>query len=200
MATDVTAVSPLSPSPVVYEVEYPESLSRLLIFVKWLLALPHFIVLYALSIAASIAWLISFFVILFTGKYPEGMFNFMVGFFRWSANVSAYTGLLRDEYPPFSLDAGAYPVTVDIQYPAEGLNRWLVLIKWLLIIPNIIVLAFVFIAVFLTQVIAWFAILFTGKYPRGLFDFAVGAYRWNQRANAYMYFLRDEYPPFGLER
>lgn len=198
MAIDSTSIQPYSPAPVTYEVQYPESLSRLLIFVKWLLAIPHFIILYALGIAAAVVWVIAFFAILFTAKFPEGMFKFMVGYFRWSANVTAYVGLMRDEYPPFSLDAGLYPVTVDIAYP-EGLNRWLVLIKWLLIIPQILVIMFVFIAVYITEVIAWFAILFTGKYPRGLFDFAVGAYRWNQRINAYVYFMRDEYPPFSLD-
>ena len=197
MATDSTSVQPYGPGSVTYDVQYPESLSRLLIFVKWLLAIPHFIVLYALGIAAAVAWILAFFAILFTGKFPEGMFKFMVGYFRWTANVTAYVGLLRDEYPPFSLDAGQYPVTVDIAYP-EGLNRWLVLIKWLLIIPQLFVIVFIFIAVYISEIIAWFAILFTGKYPRGLFDFAVGAYRWNQRINAYVYFMRDEYPPFSL--
>lgn len=198
MAIDSTSVQPHNAAPVTYDVQYPESLSRLLIFVKWLLAIPHFIILYALGIAAFVVWVIAFFAILVTGKFPEGMFKFMVGYFRWSANVTAYVGLLRDEYPPFSLDAGQYPVTVDIAYP-EGLTRWLVLIKWLLIIPHILVIMFVFIAVYITEIIAWFAILFTGKYPRGLFDFAVGAYRWNQRINAYSYFMRDEYPPFSLQ-
>jgi hypothetical protein len=197
MAVDSTQNFATSDSPVIYEVQYPESLSRLLIFVKWLLVIPHLIILYALGIAASIVWVISFFMILFTGKYPEGMFKFMVGFFRWSANVTAYVGLLRDEYPPFSLDAGLYPVTVDIAYPTS-LNRWLVLIKWLLVIPNLIVLMFVLLAAYIVEFIAWFAILFTGKFPEGMFKFVVGAFRWNQRLNAYSYFMRDEYPPFSL--
>ncbi len=198
MAIDSTSVQAYGSAPVTYDVQYPESLSRLLIFVKWLLAIPHFIILYALGIAAGVVWFIGFFAILFTGKFPEGMFKFMVGYFRWTANVTAYVGLMRDEYPPFSLDAGLYPVTVDIAYP-ESLNRWLVLIKWLLIIPQIFVIVFIFIAVYITEIIAWFAILFTGRYPRGLFNFAVGASRWNQRINAYIYFMRDEYPPFSLE-
>ena len=90
----------------------------------------------------------------------------MPGYLRWSANVSAYVYLMRDEYPPFTLDAGKYPVTLEIEYPQE-LNRWLVLIKWLLAIPHFIVLFFLFIAWMVVTLIAFFAILFTKKYPTG---------------------------------
>jgi hypothetical protein len=184
--------------PLRFEVEYPESLSRLLIFVKWLLAIPHFFILYALGIFTSILVLFAFFAILFTKKFPRGMFDFVVNIGRWNANVSAYYGLLRDEYPPFSWDAGEYPVQYEVDYPDE-LNRWLPLVKWLLVIPHVIVLMFLFIAAFVIWIIAWFAILFTGKFPRGMFDFVVGVTRWQYRVNAYLYLQRDEYPPFSLQ-
>jgi hypothetical protein len=183
--------------PLVFDVEYPERLSRWLIFVKWLLAIPHLIILYALMAVAEIITVIAWFAILFTGRYPKGMFDFVVGILRWDHNVTAYVALLRDDYPPFSLSAGQYPVTYDVEYP-ERLSRLLIFFKWLLVIPNLIVLALVGIAYFVTLIIAWFAILFTGRYPEGLFRFAVGTIRWSARVNAYMWLLRDEYPPFGL--
>ncbi len=97
---EMTATS----SPLTYDVEYPEELSRWLIFVKWLLAIPHIIILYALGIAASVVTFIAWFAILFTGRYPQGLYGFAVGYMRWSLRVQAYVLLMRDEYPPFSLD------------------------------------------------------------------------------------------------
>jgi len=185
--------------PLRFDVEYPEELSRWLIFVKWLLAIPHFIILWALAIAAGVMGFIAFFAILFTKRYPRGLFDFVVNVNRWSANVDAYTGLLRDEYPPFSWEPGQYAVTYEVDYPEE-LNRWLPLIKWwLLAIPHYIVLFFLGIAAFVVWVIAFFAILFTKRFPRGLFDFIVGVTRWECRVNAYAGLLRDEYPPFSLK-
>ncbi len=183
--------------PMRYDVEYSEELSRWLIFVKWLLAIPQFIILYALGIASSVITFIAFFAILFTKRYPRGLFDFVVNVNRWNANVLAYYGLFRDEYPPFSWEPGQYPVTYEVNYPEE-LNRWLPLIKWLLAIPHYIVLFFLFIAAFVAWVIAWFAILFTKRFPRGLFDFIVGVVRWQYRVNVYVNLMRDEYPPFSL--
>jgi hypothetical protein len=183
--------------PLRYDVEYPEELSRWLIFVKWLLAIPHFIILYALSVAAEVISFIAFFAILFTKRYPRGLFDFVVNVNRWNANVGAYYGLFRDEYPPFSWEPGKYAVTYEVDYP-EQLNRWLIFVKWLLAIPHYIVLLFLFIGAFVAWVIAWFAILFTKRFPRGLFNFIVGVTRWQYRVNAYTGLLRDEYPPFSL--
>src|SRR3990172_11276123 len=92
--------------PLRFDVEYPEKLSRWLIFVKWLLAFPHFLILYALSGVASVITFIAWFAILFTKRYPRGLFDLVVNIYRWGANVGAYTGLFRDEYPPFSWEAG----------------------------------------------------------------------------------------------
>ena len=183
--------------PLVFDVEYPEKLSRWLIFVKWLLAIPHWIILYALLAVAQAITFVAWFAILFTGRYPKGLFDFVVGIYRWEYNVYAYVLFLRDDYPPFSLSAGQYPLTFDIEYP-ERLSRLLIFVKWLLIIPNIIVLLFVGIVYWITLVIAWFAILFTARYPRALFNYGVGVHRWAARVNAYNALLRDEYPPFSL--
>ena len=106
--------------------------------------------------------------------------------------------LLRDEHPPFSWEEGKYAVTFQVDHP-ERLSRLLIFVKWLLIIPHIIVLYLLLLAWMVTVVIAWFAILFTGRYPEGLFNFAVGVFRWSMRINVYYYLLRDEYPPFSLK-
>jgi hypothetical protein len=183
--------------PLTFEVEYPEQLSRWLIFVKWLLAIPHVVILYVLSMAVSVVTFIAFFAILFTKRYPQELFRFAVNVNRWSANLTAYVYLMRDEYPPFSWEAGRYPVTYDVEYP-EGLSRWLIFVKWLLAVPHIIILSFLYVGLFLALVAAWFAILFTKRFPESLFRFAVGVYRWNLRVNAYANLLRDDYPPFRM--
>jgi hypothetical protein len=184
--------------PLTYDVEYPDGLSRWLIFVKWLLAIPHLFIVYLLGIASSLVTLIAFFAILFTKRYPQGLFDFVVNVNRWNANVTAYIFLLRDEYPPFSWDGSLYPVTYDVRYPEE-LSRWLIFVKWLLIIPHIIILAFLIIGMMLAMVAAWFAILFTARFPESLFRFMVGVNRWQLRMNAYNNFMCDEYPPFSME-
>jgi hypothetical protein len=184
--------------PLRYDVEYPERLSRWKIFVKWLLAFPHVLIVGALGTVAYVMIFIAWFAILFTGRYPEGLFNFVVGVYRWNANVNAYTSLLRDEYPPFTMEAGRYPVTFEVDYPGR-LSRWLIFVKWLLAIPNVIVLMVLGLAYYVTLIIAWFAILFTARYPEGLFRFGVGVQRWSLRVSAYAFYLfTDKYPPFSL--
>jgi hypothetical protein len=183
--------------PLTYDVAYPQQLSRGLIFVKWLLLIPHGLILNVLNGVQSVIALIAFFAIFFTRRFPRGLFDFMVGISRWNANVGAYILLMRDEYPPFDLAAGKYPVTFELAYP-EVLARWLVLVKWLLLFPHYLVLAVLWMAFFVVLIVAWFAILFTAKFPRGLFDFQVGVLRWSYRVTAYFYLMRDEYPPFTL--
>jgi hypothetical protein len=184
--------------PLRLDVQYPDQLNRWLVLVKWLLAVPHILIVYALVNVASVIHLIAFFAILFTTKYPQPLFEFVVNIYRWQANLYAYLGLMRDEYPPFSWEPGQYPVTFEVDYPQE-LNRWLPLVKWLLAVPHYVVLFFLGIAALAVWVIAFFAILFTATYPRGMFDFIVGVLRWGNRVNAYVYFMRDEYPPFSLK-
>ena len=195
--SDETTAAAAAGYPLRYDVEYPEELSRWLIFVKWLLVIPHTIILYALSVAAGVMGFIAFFAILFTKRYPRGLFDFVVNVNRWNANVMAYQMLFRDEYPPFSWEPGEYAVTYEVDYPEE-MNRWLPLVKWLLAIPHVIVLLFLFIGAYVALMIAFFAILFTKRFPRGLFDFIVGVHRWNYRVSVYTNLQRDEYPPFSL--
>ena len=183
--------------PMTYDVEYPAELSRWLIFVKWLLVIPHIIILYALGLAAGVALFVAWFAILFTRRFPRGLFDFVVNVNRWGINVMAYVFLMRDEYPPFSWEKGKYPVTYDVEYP-EQLSRWLIFVKWLLILPHVLVIYFLFLAYEVTALIAWFAILFTKRYPEGLFRFGVGVFRWVNRINVYSNLLRDKYPPFSL--
>ena len=200
MATTMDAAMaqpPPSPHPVQLDVQYPEQLSRLLIFVKWLLAIPHAIILYFLGAVFGVTTLIAFFAILFTKKYPDGLFKFGLGYERWNMNVAAYLGLMRDEYPPFSLDGGQYPVRFDVEYPPE-MNRWLPLVKWLLAIPHYFVLAVFAIAWALLLIVVWFTILITGKYPRTWFDFSAGFLRYAQRVSLYLYLMTDVYPPFSM--
>lgn len=185
------------PHPVVFDVEYPKRLSRLLIFVKWLLIIPQVIVVYLLLAAFGVLTFIAWFAILFTGRYPRGFFEFSSGVMRWSANVFAYFALLRDEYPPFSWEPGEYPLTLAIPM-ADRQSRFRLFIRWFAIIPNMLAFYFVQVAWFVTSFIAWWSILFTGRYPRGLFKFNVGVMRWWVRQASYAYLLRDEYPPYSI--
>ncbi len=115
----------------------------------------------------------------------------------WRARAVAYMALLRDDYPPFG--EGAYPVTYNVAYPDMPRNKWSVGLRIFYVIPHIVVLLFVGIAWFITAVIAWFAILFTGSYPASLYPFAIGYLRWSLRVESYLLLMRDEYPPFSLD-
>ena len=190
------AASTMSEYPVAFDVAYPESPNRWLILVRWLLALPHYLVLSLLGILASLVWVVSFFTILIARGYPDPLYRFMVGVSRWSVNVTAYV-LFLDRYPPFSMEEGAYEgVTFAVERP--DFNRWLVLVKWLLVIPHAIVLGVLAVIAKVAVVPLALGVLVLGRYPRPLFDFFVGVGRWNARVNAYMTFLVDRYPPFSL--
>ena len=179
-----------------FDVAYPDQLSRLLIFVKWLLIIPHLVVLYFLGIASAVVTIIAFFAILFTGSYPRGMWDFSLMVQRWQARVWIYSSLMRDEYPPFGDEP--YPLRFEIGYP-DRLSRGLIFIKWLLIVPHVICLAVLGFVVSIALIVAWFAILFTGQFPRGIFDFVVGYFRWTARINLYAGLMTDVYPPFSLQ-
>jgi hypothetical protein len=182
--------------PVRLHVDYPERLSRLLIFVRWLLAIPHFIALTFLGFGAFVVLVLSWFAVLFTGIYPRGMFDFMVGVQRWGTRVGAYVLFLTDQYPPFSLaDDPSYPVRLEIDYP-ERIARWRPLVQWILVYPVTIALyLFLFLSFFAT-LFGWFAILFTGRLPQRFFDTNVVMLRWSTRHNVYAYWMTDQYPPF----
>ena len=147
---------------------------------------------------ASALFLATLLMILFRQRYPRWWFDFARELTRFGARVGAYFGLLTDEYPS---TVEEQKVHLEIDYPdvEHDLNRWLPLVKWFLAIPHYIVLFFLFIGAFVAVVIAWFAILFTGRYPQGLFDYVVGVGRWALRVEAYAFLLvTDRYPPFSL--
>ena len=189
--------------PVQYDVEYPDRpLNRVTTFFRWILIVPIAIVLGSVSgsfyVASGGLLLIGpFLMVLFRRKYPRWWFDFTQELLRFSARVSVYGGLMDDRYP--STDE-RQSVRLEIVHPEEGtLNRWLPLVKWLLALPHYVVLLFLGIGASVAVLIAWFAILFTGRYPRALFDFVVGVYRYAIRVVAYAFVLMtDEYPPFRL--
>jgi len=149
-----------------------------------------------LGAVAMIAAFITWFAILFTGRYPDGLWDLVAFYLRWRARAMAYVSLLRDEYPPFG--DGAYPVELMLHRPAPPRDRLTVAFRLVLAIPQLVVLWAVSVAWAIATVIAWFAILFSGRYPATLYDFSVGALRWNIRVEAYLLLLYDQYPPFSL--
>ncbi|MFE3102351.1 DUF4389 domain-containing protein [Nocardia tengchongensis] len=184
--------------------------SRWLWIVKWILAIPHLIVLLFLSIAYVAVTIVAFFAILVTGAYPRALFDFNVGVMRWSWRVRFYalSQLGTDRYPPFSLEPDPeYPADLEVDYP-EQFNRGLVLIKWwLLAIPQYLIVGALLyggrntLAPMATLVlVALIGLLFTGAYPAGLFDFLMGINRWSLRVRAYVSLMTDEYPPFRLDQ
>lgn len=195
-------------SPVKFSIEYPESLSRGILLLKTFfgaiyVGIPHGIILIFYGIAVSVVTFLSWWAILFTGAYPRGFFDFVIKYMRWAIRVNAYTTLLTDAYPPFNGNENVEgsPVTFSIEYP-ESLSRGLLLLKTFfgaiyVGIPHGIILMFYAIAVSVVMFISWWAILFTGKYPRGMFDFVVKYWRWALRVSAYMSYFTDVYPPFN---
>ncbi|MCK1819427.1 DUF4389 domain-containing protein [Streptomyces sp. XM83C] len=188
-------------------------LSRWLWLVKWLLALPHYIVLVFLWVAFVVVGVVAFFAILFTGRYPRPLFDFTTGVLRWHWRVAYYAcaALGTDRYPPFTLaDVPDYPTRWEVEYP-QRLSRGLVLVKWwLLALPHYLILGF-FVGgayrywysgglIAMLTLFAGVALLFTRVYPRGLFDLLLGLNRWALRVAAYTALLTDAYPPFRLDQ
>ena len=200
--------------PVTFDVDYPaRPLNRATTAFRIFVAIPILIVLGALgtetldannnamtdmTIGGGAVFLPLVLMIVFRQKYPRWWFDWNLNLLRFSNRVSVYLALLDDRYPSTDEEQAVH---LDFPYPdAQQLNRWLPLIKWLLAIPHYVVLFFLVIGALVAVIVAWFAILFTGTYPRGLFDYVVGVIRWSNRVSGYAFALvTDEYPPFRLK-
>lgn len=181
------------------EVDDAAPQSRLTVFFRVLMVIPHFLILYLLNAAVSVVTLIAWFAILFTGKYPEGLMSFSIGAQHWQTRVLGYYLLLTGTYPPFAMgEDKAYPVRFFGQGQVEGRNRLTVFFRYFMVIPHIIVLMFVFIALYVILILSWLIALVTGSVPAGMHNFMVGTLRWITRLGAYQNLLTDEYPPFSM--
>ena len=211
-----------SPYPLRLEGELDTRLSRWLWLVKWVLVIPHVIVLVFLWIAFAVLWLVSLLAILFTGRYPRGIFDFNLGVMRWTWRVAfySYSALGTDRYPPFTLDdVPDYPARLTVEYP-QSLSRGLALVKWwLLALPHYLVVSIFAGGAWagvnaanddaawtsgggltgLLVFIAGVVLLFTGRYPSSIFDFIMGMNRWVFRVGAYAALMTDKYPPFRFD-
>jgi hypothetical protein len=203
------------PYPVQFSVDYPDRLlNRLTTFFRIIVIIPIAIVLgavaggsynyemngatYGVFGTGGLLFLAPLLMILFRQKYPGWWFDWNLNLLRFSNRVGVFLTLLRDEYPSTEEEQAVH---LDIAYPdaRNDLNRWLPLVKWLLASPHYIILLFLGIVLFFVVIIAWFAILFTGRYPRSLFDYVVGVIRWSNRVTSYAFILTtDRYPPFRL--
>jgi Domain of unknown function (DUF4389) len=178
------------------EIAYPSELNRWLPLVKWVLAIPHFVVLMVVWLGAFCVGIFAFFAVLFTGRWPRAAFDFVLGTFRWTYRVAAYIHLMTDAYPPFSLDDDPdYPVRLNIDYP-ERIDHWRPLVQWILAIPYLFVASVLYWLTGVMTIIAFFTVLFTKRIPRDLFELMMPGLRWNLRGNAYAYFMTDRYPPW----
>ena len=200
--------------PVQFDVDFPERpLNRLTTAFRFLIAIPIVVVLTMLTgetfrdgdhstenslvIGGAAVFVPLVLMLVFRQKYPRWWFDWNLNLMRFSNRVTAYLALLDDRYPSTDEDQSVH---LDFPYPdTHQMNRWLPLVKWFLAIPHYIVLFFLGIAALFAVVVAWFAIIFTGTYPRSLFDYVVGWLRWTNRVNGYAFTLiTDQYPPFSL--
>lgn len=195
-----------NPTAVTYPVQVdfngPLKISRWRVLGNPIMAIPHLILmsvmLSLLQVLSAVAW----FAILFTGNIPKGLFKFMAAILRYSWRVTSFYLYMRASYPAFDftlldIDTSNDSASLSILYP-DRLSRALIFVKWILVIPHLILLGFVGFVNSFMLVIAWFAVLITGKWPEGIRSFVVGTMRWEIRVFAYYYFMTDKYPPFRL--
>jgi len=182
--------------PARLEIDYPETLDRFTTFFRILWVIPVVIIV---SLLGDGIWIATMLMIVFRVKYPRWWFDFARELTRFGARVGAYFALLTDQYPS-TTDEQAVHVELDYPDVEQDLHQYMPLVKWILAIPHYVVLLFLGIGAIVVWVIAWFAILFTGRFPRSLFDYTVGVARWGLRVEAYAFLLvTDKYPPFSLK-
>ncbi|MGH2954799.1 MAG: DUF4389 domain-containing protein [Solirubrobacterales bacterium] len=188
---------PSAEYPVTFSVDYPDRpLNRLTSFFRIFTVIPIAIV--AAAIGVGVVVIPTLLMIVFREKYPRWWYDWNLNLLRFQNRIGVYAALMEDRYPSTDEEQGVH---LDFPYPdvTGQLNRWLPLVKWLLAIPHYVVLLFLFIGAIVAVIIAWFAILFTGRYPRGLFDYVEGVIRWHNRVMGYAFTLiTDRYPPFSL--
>jgi hypothetical protein len=186
--------------PVTFEADYVEQRSRLTTFFRLLLAIPHLIFVYLYQLAAGIVVIVAWFVLLFTGRWPLGMYDFVAGSLRYSTRAYGYTLLLTDDYPPFSGDPTlAYPIRLNIEAPKPEYSRLKVLFRIVLAIPVLIITYAMQIVAQVGAFLAWFAIVVLGRQPKGLQDMIVLGLSYQQRAYTYIALITEDWPPFTDE-
>jgi hypothetical protein len=187
--------------PVTFEADYVERRNRLTAFFRLILVIPVAIWLYLYAIVAFVAIVIAWFAIVITGRYPQGLYDFVAGYTRFATRVTAYAALLCDPYPPFGSGPDpAYPIRMEFAGPLERYSRLKTLFRIILEIPLLFVRYVMGLAIEVGAVGAWFVILFTGKLPRGLFDLLLLGNSYTARSDAYLYLLTETYPPFQDEQ
>ena len=182
--------------PVSLKIDYSEKLNRLTSFFRVFMVIPIWIILILLN--NGILFIPTLLMILFRKKYPKWWFNWNVSITKFCFRIFSYLILLRDEYPSTDQDQGVH---IEIAYPdvKKELKGGMPLVKWFLAIPHFFILKFLYFVLYICTIIAWFSILFTGTYPKGMFDFVTGVMRWSLRVAAYSFLLTtDKYPPFSL--
>jgi hypothetical protein len=201
---ETSAPVPYSSYPVVVDLPREQPIARWRPLAHIFMAIPHIIVMYALSIVAGVMTFIGFFAVLFTKRWPASMLGLVVMYERYTLRVTSFILLMRESYPPFEFpqeltDPGDDPpARYTLEDPGE-LTRLAPLYQWFLAIPHYIVLFLLDIAAFIVYIAGWFVVLFTGRWPEGMAQFLISVVRWNARVTAYANFLTNQYPPFSLE-
>jgi hypothetical protein len=186
--------------PVSFEADYIPEQSRLKTLFRYIVAIPWLLLQYGYGIVAGLFSLIGLIAIIFTGRYPQGLYDFVAGYIRYSARAGGFLYMLTDQYPPFGLDDDPdYPIRVDIAPPKPKYSRLKAFFRFLIGIPVMLLALVQLIILGVCAFLAWFAILFTGKMPEGLFNSIRGATAYVTRANAYFNYLTEDYPPFGFD-